>query len=284
MPERRFSRANRAAPGDRCCLQAFESPTTHEAISRIIRERSANPRDVREVALEGLELSATREILDLGCGFGFFAEVIAPQVSSAARLTGVDACPSNEKPFLQCVRATGRQARFVAMHVSRDLPWDDGAFDLVICAYSLYFFPGVLPEVVRVLAPDGILIALTHSERSFTGMLAAADLASPEAPLTTLIRRFSAENGAHQLGPWFGAVERIVYPNALRFTRQGQQDLLTYLRFKLPLLGKEIPPEEDLPQELQSSIAVWFRDHDEVVIEKDDACFRCREPRRRRAT
>jgi len=259
-------------------LRAFEDPEAHQTIAAIIRRRSTHPEDVREVLLRGLDLAAVRDALDLGCGFGFMAGAIARRAAPGVRVVGVDACPANAAPFLASVAAAAAAAperapaaEFNALHLDARLPYGDAAFDLVVAAYSLYFFPAVLPEIARVLRPAGWLVALTHSERSFVELLRAAGIEPEGSPLLALVRRFSAENAEPRLARHFAEVERIDYPNRLRFGPADVDEAVSYLRFKLPLLG----PVEDPATAIQA----WMREHGELLVTKDDTGFRCRWPR-----
>lgn len=259
-------------------LWPFESASAHETVSAIIRRRSTNRTDVREVALRDLDLSFAKSILDLGCGFGFMAEALARRAAPDARLVGVDVWGSNEAPFLQRAAAAGRKASFACMQVDSELPWPDRSFDLVVCSYSLYFFADVLPEVARVLAPDGLFLAVTHSENSFVGMLRAAGLAEAESELLSVSRSFSVENGPRLLNRWFGEVTRIDYYNSLRFKTEHADELLTYLKFKLPFLVPGSQPGDDLPEAVAQFARGSLSRTGEVVVEKNDATFRCRNP------
>ena len=247
-------------------------------MSVIIRRRSTNRRDIREVALGDLDLSFAQDVLDLGCGFGFMAEALAPRVAPHARIVGVDAWESNEAAFREKVAANGRTARFTCMKLESELPWADQSFDLVVCSYSLYFFVDVLPEVARVLRPSGFFLGITHSERHVIGDLPAAGFAEAAAGLLEITRRFSAENGEKLLKHWFAEVTRIDYPNTLRFGADHKEDLFTFLRFKLPVLVPGAQPGDDLPEELARYADDALARAGEVVVEKSDAIFRCRSP------
>ena len=179
-------------------LEAFENPARHAAVSALIRSRSTNLTDVRDAVLHGLDLSGARAVLDLGCGFGFMTEVVARRVAPDAEIVGVDACEANEKPYLDRVHATGRRARFVCRKIERRLDWPDGAFDLVVASYSLYFFPGVIPEIARVLRPNGLFLAVTHTENSCRDLLHAAGLREPGAHGLGVIGGFSADNAGRR--------------------------------------------------------------------------------------
>ncbi len=134
-------------------LSSFERPSWHATIAQVIRRTSTNPADVRDIALEGLELTSARSVLDLGCGFGFMSEAVARRVAPDARLVGLDACQENERPYLERLAAADRAGSFVNGRIDRTLAWPAGSFDLILASYSLYFFPEIIPEVARVLAP-----------------------------------------------------------------------------------------------------------------------------------
>ena len=260
-------------------LWPYQSPTDHETISAIIRRRSTNQDDVREVALRGLDLAFVEDILDLGCGFGFMCDVLADRVAPNARFVGVDTWSANDAPFMSKVSANGRTGSFTCMKIGSHLPWPDQSFDLVICSYSLYFFVDVLPEVARVLRPQGLFLTITHSESSIVGDLPAAGFAEAAAGLLSLIRQFSAENGLDILREWFGQVTRIDYENNLRFEAEHADELLTYLQFKLPFLVPGSSPDDNLPTALKRYVVRSLRETGELIIDKNDAVFRCGSPR-----
>jgi SAM-dependent methyltransferase len=259
-------------------LETYGQPAAHQAIAGIIRRYSSNTADIREVALGGLDLTAVERALDLGCGFGFMAEMLAPRLAPGASLTGVDACETNSVPFLERLRRAGRQGRFVTAMIGEALPWTAGAFDLIVASYSLYFFPRIVPELARLLAPDGWLLAVTHCRNSFTGLLHAAGLDPQCSPLKELVDRFPAEEADVRLRPHFATVRRIDYPNRLTFRAGDRGDLDAYVRFKLPLLFPGSNPGGKIPAALEQSLTAWLEQRGAVIIEKDDACFQCRGP------
>lgn len=259
-------------------LVPYYSPAVHETAAEIIRRNSTNPTDVRQVAVEGLDLSQAERVLDLGCGFGFFTEVVARRVSARARLVGMDAIEGNRHAFLSRVHSTGRGARFVRAEVNSILPFESASFDVVTSSYSLYFFAEALPEVARVLSQDGWLLAITHDRDSFRELFRLSDLPTNGAPLYDLIERFSSENGGTLLGQCFEHVERIPYTNTLRFSAEHLEDLLSYFRFKLPLLATG-GPDGSLDERLRVSAQARLQRGEEIRVEKNDTIFRCRGPR-----
>ncbi len=221
-----------------------------------------------------------RHVLDLGCGFGFLAEVLAERVAPDAQFIGVDEWSSNEKPYLDRIHSANRRGSFEIMHIDTELPWQDEQFDLVICSYSLYFFPQVLPEIARLLMPDGLFFTITHSEQSIVGDLPAGGFEREASGILSLVQQFSAENGNDILNPWFGKINKIKYENALRFEAQNIDRLIAYLSFKLPLLVPGASPGDALPNALEKYVRDLIRKQERITIEKNDCAFHCWRPRR----
>jgi len=259
-------------------LWPYESPRSHEAISDIIRRHSTNKVDVREAALEGLDLSRVTRILDLGCGFGFMAEAIVHRVAPGAEILGVDVWRSDEQAFVEKVTSAGRTARFCCMELDSTLPFESKSFDLVVCCFSLYFVVEILADAARVLHPDGLFLAVTHSEGSVTGDLPAAGFPDAAAGLLSLVSRFSAENGAELLSEHFAEVERVDYVNSLRFEPEHLDELFTYMHFKLPFLVSGSKPTDEIPDKLVRFARMTMARTGELVVEKNDSVFRARRP------
>jgi len=259
-------------------LLPFRCPATHKTVSCIIRGRSSNSADVRDIALDGLNLSSCKDILDLGCGFGFMSEALAKRAAGDAHITGVDAWHSNEAEFTKKVAATGCRASFVCAKVVRELAFPDRSFDVVSCSYSLYFFVDVLPEIARVLRPDGLLIALTHTEGSARSLLQIAAVPEEESDLLCLLQRFSTETGDSVLSEFFHDIRRVDYDNSLVFAADDVDELLMLLKFKLPLLVPGSTSDDELPERIVRNARAALSRSGEVVIEKNDTVFRCRDP------
>ncbi len=257
-------------------LSAFEDTALHAGISALIRRRSTNRADVREEALRGLDLSSTRSVLDLGCGYGFMTDAVARRLPSGASIVGVDACAGNRQPFLDRMSEYPVQCNFVEDSLEDRISCEDGQFDLVLASYSLYFFPALIPEIARVLKPAGLFIAVTHTADSCRGLLRTLGLPERDSPLMALIERFSAENGADLLSASLGSMERIDFHNTLEFSARHGDDWLTFLRFKLPLLAPGSRAGDALPSELARAAQRALDHADILALEKSDVIFRCK--------
>ncbi|MEX0338280.1 MAG: bifunctional 2-polyprenyl-6-hydroxyphenol methylase/3-demethylubiquinol 3-O-methyltransferase UbiG [Arenibacterium sp.] len=98
-----------------------------------------------------------KQVLDLGCAGGFMAEALA---AKGAHVTGID-------PAAQAIEAARAHADLSGLDirydvgVGEDLPYDDAAFDYVVCVDVLEHVQDldqVLTEVARVLRPGGLFL------------------------------------------------------------------------------------------------------------------------------
>jgi SAM-dependent methyltransferase len=260
-------------------LSPFAAPDRHAAIAELIRRRSSNPADIRQLGCAGLDAAAIHDVLDLGCGFGVLAGVLGQHSAPDARFVGVDACPENGVPFLAAVEAAGRRGVFECRHLAATLPWADARFDLVVASYSLYYFVDLLPAIPRVLRPTGTFVAVTHGEATFRTLCLAAGIEESRSPLRLLLRGFNAENGEERLRTHFAAVERLDYLNTLRFEPQHLAELLDYAGFKLPLLLPDRVVPETVLGDVRQRLTDLLRVAGAFVMDKHDVIFRCRGPR-----
>ncbi|WP_299682293.1 bifunctional 2-polyprenyl-6-hydroxyphenol methylase/3-demethylubiquinol 3-O-methyltransferase UbiG [uncultured Roseobacter sp.] len=98
-----------------------------------------------------------KSVLDLGCAGGFMAEALAEK---GASVTGID--PAARAIEAAKVHATqsGLQIRY-DVGVGEALPYDDAAFDAVVCVDVLEHvsdLPKVISEIARVLRPEGTFL------------------------------------------------------------------------------------------------------------------------------
>jgi ubiquinone/menaquinone biosynthesis C-methylase UbiE len=118
--------------------------------------------------LEHFEVRPGERVIDVACGTGIVARLVAPKVGAAGRVVGVDW----SEPMLEIARAAAdaptdilewRQADVTA------LPFERGTFDVAFCQQGLQFFPdkpAALAEIRRVLGDGGRLALSVWSEPS----------------------------------------------------------------------------------------------------------------------
>lgn len=94
-------------------------------------------------------------VLDVACGPGVVARAAAAHAGPEGRVAGLDV-----NPGMLAVAARRAPSIDWRQGKAEALPWEDAAFDVVLCQFGLNFFsdPGTaLREMWRVLAPGGRL-------------------------------------------------------------------------------------------------------------------------------
>jgi SAM-dependent methyltransferase len=271
--------------------KAYEQTADHVHTKNIITQYSTNPHDIKNIALDGLELSWVKHILELGCGYGAFTKKLSGRLNQDAEITGIDMVSENGPHFFATVIAMGYKCSFIHGHADLIKQMPSDSVDLVIASYSLYFFPHLIREISRILNPKGVFIAITHSRYSLQEVLhfipsSLMKMGLARLAKTRLARLFGAfcmENGQSQLAPYFNKIEVIVYENRLMFNGENLKDCLDYLEKKDSLLFKDI--EEKYPEQRKEIQLHFYKELCQYVeekgvlsITKDDAIFRCFQP------
>lgn len=272
--------------------KTYEKIDDHLSTRQIIRRFSKNKNDIRVLTLEQCDLAHCKNILDLGCGYGFFTEALSNRIASQAHITGIDVIGGdNKKMFLSTCAQSGYAATFIedSANIIADFP--DASYDCVIASYSLYFFPHLIEHIARILTSDGIFIALTHSENTLTQITALfidsiqhiLSMSDSSLHIIKLFQAFSAENGFMKLQPYFDYITYIRYPNNLIFKSNDIDHCIHYIQKKQYLFFKDIASLEK--EEYNTLIddfynrlrwhAAWYK---EFVVNKDDAIFIARNP------
>jgi ubiquinone/menaquinone biosynthesis C-methylase UbiE len=270
--------------------KVFDDVQAHLRIAELIQKFSTNKRDIHRTALEGLDLTGCRQILDLGCAFGSFTDKLKGRVSREAVATGVDVIGSYEPLFLAACRRAGIQGRFFSTGTSILESFADRSLDLILCSYALYFFPDMIPEISRLLHKKGTFVAITHHRQNAGEMIELIKrildtmglFHERDLPLETITGRFSSENGEALLQPWFGRVNVIDFPNKLVFSKQDIEYFLEYYRFKSPLYFTDtgLDMEATVPVVLER-IRHAASETQGITISKDDCIFICTLPKSR---
>jgi ubiquinone/menaquinone biosynthesis C-methylase UbiE len=225
---------------DRKLAEVFKDAKTSQAVASIIVKHLTNDTDVREAALSGLDLSACENIIDLGCGFGFFSRAMKNKVPPGAHLTGIDKHPQNKKPYLDSCKNAGLKCSFIDEGIEALGQLKDKSVDLIICSYALYFFPQAIPEIARILKDDCYFVTITHSKphmQEFTAyvrrILLKEGIDPGELlPYEALIDQFSNINGMAKLRDGFCSVKQKPYKSSLVFEKDDFRDFVYYFDFK----------------------------------------------------
>jgi SAM-dependent methyltransferase len=105
---------------------------------------------------------AGKDVIELGCGTGYFGAWLA---RLGARVTGVDLTPAQLETARRCEARFGLGVRFIEAN-AEEVPLPDAAFDLALSEYgaSIWCDPyRWIPEAARLLRPGGELVFLRNS-------------------------------------------------------------------------------------------------------------------------
>lgn len=142
----------------------------HRRVVAQFGERAEKYRDERLFAegedlawlVEAAALQGRERVLDVGTGAGHTALALAPGAGSC---TGIDLTEPMVRVAEGLARARGVENVTFAVGAAEQLPFPDGAFDLVVCRFAAHHFADfrqAVREMARVLAPGGRVLAIDH--------------------------------------------------------------------------------------------------------------------------
>jgi SAM-dependent methyltransferase len=171
-----------------------------------------------------------RRVLDAGCGTAWLASAVAaPEV----------VCVDRSAAAVEAARARGLEARVADIE---DLPFDDGAFDVVMCNHVLYHLADRergLRELARVLRPGGRFVGIYNFRDHLREVWDAVGRVWDDQP------DFDCETGAVELARQFARVEcRATTGSVVWLTRA---DLQEYLDAYVELVGELTAPAGPYP-------------------------------------
>ena len=144
----------------------------------------------RVLALAAPWLRPDARVLEIGCGSGLLLWEMAPRVARAVGLDPSGGTQERNRAHAVALGLANVELRTGFAHEIDDLP--AGAFDLVVMASTVQFFPGpeylerVVEEALRRLAPGGALLIAdvpdARRQADFRHSLAAAGAPAKAAP------------------------------------------------------------------------------------------------------
>ncbi len=181
-------------------------------------------------------------VLDAGCGRAELAAMVAaPEV----------VCVDTSEAAVEAARARGLEAHLADV---RELPFEDGAFDVVMCNHMLYHVPDrarAIAELARVLRPGGRFVGMYSNRAHLRELWNAIGFAWPTDD-------FDGENGTEQLAPYFGRVERRQAAGEVLWA--ACEDLQAYLDAFVELIGPRSAPAGPYPFIASRSVSVFVAD------------------------
>lgn len=243
-------------------IKSYSDHVFHKKIGILIKRCSKNKEDIRDEIKKIIDLNAYRRLLDLGCGYGWFLESVPDGFDL---IVGIDCNDENEEEFINIAKKKAKQAIFKKLLLPSHIDMPSHYFDLITCAYSLYFFPEALSEIKRLLDYKGIFIAITHSKH----MLEEGEKFFDFHNLRKLIESFCAENGYDILKHYFNHVEYYDYLNELIFKEDDCWALEQYIDFKRAFIEQDVEPDmvkEKMLNELKEKKTLTFNKNDRIFI------------------
>src|ERR1051325_1445326 len=117
-------------------------------------------RPVGEQAIARMRVEANSRVLDVGCGLGWAARLLADYAFDG-RVTGIDI--SDEMVELACESSAGYKNVDFKVASAEQLPFETSEFTHAFSMESLYYYrniPKALSEIHRVMKPGGLFAAV----------------------------------------------------------------------------------------------------------------------------
>lgn len=141
------------------------------------------------------KLKPGQTVLDLACGEGPVAWLVAPRVRPGGRVIGIDQSEEALQTARRVVESTGVSEIELRVGRAEALDFANETFDAVFCQFGLEMCasPGrVLDEIVRVLKPGGRVAVMTLGARDRNRFLTLPyeALRAAQRPLAAIDRHF----------------------------------------------------------------------------------------------
>ena len=200
--------------------EQYKSAANLTARIELHRRFSVNSYGWQRWVFDHLDLPDVCRVLELGCGPADLWRENLHRLPAGWDITLSDLSPGMLEQARQALAAVGLNPLPRCQVIdAQAIPAADATFDAVIANHMLYHVPDrprALAEIRRVLKPGGRLYAATVSVGHLSELRRLVQQIIPSAPDSDPAgQAFGLENGAAQLAPWFGAVERHDYQDAL---------------------------------------------------------------------
>ena len=228
--------------------------------------------DFLALMAERLALDSCRTAADIGCGTGEMTFRLAPYLSSAASIVGLDREKSHLKKARQRARHLkqndGKEFSFVAGDAAA-LPFEDGQFDLTLCQTLLIHTEDplqVIREMKRVTAPGGYVVALEPN--NLVPHLMFDRYVETDYDINDMLEmievRLRCEQGKKKLGQGFNSLGDVL-PDL--FAQAGLTELQVWQSDKALSL---IPPYDTREKRVRAAQLVDWLENDQGGLGYDE--------------
>jgi len=171
-------------------------------------------------------------------------------------------------------------SRFTLLYMdAAKLEFEDESFDFVTANHMLYHVPDItqtLAEVARVLKPGGGMMAATNGANYMLDLdMLLTEFWPVYGGLHTMSLKFNLQNGAEQLRPWFGLVEKKFYLGDLWVTEA--QALVDYA-YSLPRVQQLVPQDQREP--MLKFFQARIDQSGGILIRKETGLFLASQPKK----
>ncbi|HEX6386753.1 MAG TPA: class I SAM-dependent methyltransferase [Anaerolineae bacterium] len=223
-----------------------------------------------------LALQSGERVLECGCGPGWLWRENSDRIPAGCDVTLTDLSPGMVAEAEAALAGGDLTFHFQVANVEA-LPFDDGAFDVVVANHMLYHVaerPRALAEVRRVLKPGGRFYAATNGRNHMRELwemrqqLLLPERQEPAPGVMELGAVFSLENGRQQLEPWFTEVALHRYESSLAVT-----EVEPLLAYALSSTEARASVTEEMLVELRRQVGRVIADKGAFHIRKDMGLF-----------
>jgi SAM-dependent methyltransferase len=204
-----------------------------------------------------IDWPADAEVLEAGCGPGWFWAEAAGALPPGLRLTLTDLSPGMVAEAEQRVGGLGRYAAVTGRPAdAQALPFADDSFDVVVANHMLYHVPEpaqAVAELARVLRPGGVALTATNGVGHHREMWEIAAEVFGGEPQSQAVAAFGDVSGAPMLGEHFARVDWRDYPDELHCTDRA--DVVGYYLSHPPAEGASPAKQAELVAALDRAFA-----------------------------
>lgn len=200
--------------------QQYSDSSKLAARARLHQEFSVSAVPWFPWVMSKLPLAPGGQVLDIGCGPGWFWASCANGMPEGIELTLVDQSAGMVTEARErCATLPFASVRAETADAS-DLPFADNCFDLVIAMHMLYHVPDqakAIAEMYRVLRPGGTLAVTTNGAANLAELYEIATVLG-SAPVDPAAVAFGFDKANQLIQQQFGNVSHAIHPASLRVT------------------------------------------------------------------